>query len=119
MQNTNLKINTLLKIAGDQLRTIEACHRAIQQELDQTPARTPTNRTPVRRRTRNLTPALEQVKQVLLARNYPVTIRTICRELNISSDVARYRIMRLRACGVPVHCNRRGKGAKYRLTRAA
>lgn len=116
MQNTNLKITTLLKIAGDQLRTVETCHRAIQRELDRTPARTPTNRT---RRTRNLTPALEQVRQVLLARNYPVTIRTICRELDITSDMARYRIMRLRACGVPVHCNRRGKGAKYRLTRAA
>ena len=62
------------------------------------------------------TPALREVFYLLKNRNYPVTINTICRELDIAPTAARWRLGKLKERGVDIETVRTGKRlAKYRI----
>jgi len=65
---------------------------------------------------RRLAPSVEDLRSVLAVRSYPVTIRTICRELDIAPTAAHWRMKELRRAGYPVETIRTGgRLAKYRL----
>lgn len=65
---------------------------------------------------RRLAPSVEALRSVLAVRSYPVTIRTVCRELDIAPTAAHWRMKELRRAGYPVETIRTGgRLAKYRL----
>jgi len=65
---------------------------------------------------RRLAPSVEALRSVLAVRSYPVTIRTVCRVLDISPTAAHWRMKELRRAGYPVETIRTGgRLAKYRL----
>ena len=68
------------------------------------------------RATRKLAPSLEALRAVLACRPYPVTIMTLCRELNCAPTAAHQRLKELRRAGYRVDTIRTGgRLAKYRL----
>lgn len=65
---------------------------------------------------RRLAPSVEALRSVLAVRSYPVTIRTVCRVLDIAPTAAHQRMAELRRAGYPVETIRTGgRLAKYRL----
>ena len=68
------------------------------------------------RATRKLAPSLEALRAVLACRSYPVTIMTLCRELNCAPTAAHQRLKELRRAGYRVDTIRTGgRLAKYKL----
>ena len=109
MKTTNEKLTTLLKIAGDQLRTIEACHKAIRQELDHTPARTPARKI----RKYRVQPYHQKLLDEL-CRGFQA-VPTLAGNLNISKASVYQYLSELRRAGVRVEVKNVGNRAgKYR-----
>lgn len=65
---------------------------------------------------RRLAPSIEALRSLLAARSYPVTMMTVCRELDIAPTAAYQRMVELRRAGYRVETIRTGRRlAKYRL----
>lgn len=105
MKTTNEKLTTLLKIAGDQLRTIEACHKAIIEELDRTPAK--------KIREYRVQPYHQRLLDEL-CRGFQA-VPTLAGNLNISKASVYQYLSELRRAGVRVEVKNVGNRAgKYR-----
>ena len=120
-EKTIREMNELLK---GYVKTIDAITQRIDEELEKPSKPAAPNlggfavasRPKYDWRAVAFTPALRDVFYLLKNRNYPVTINTICRELDIAPTAARWRLGKLKERGVEIETVRTGKRlAKYRI----
>jgi len=111
-------IRTLIGIARGQIETLTAVCDRIDQELDK-PAVQPqhvASEQTVQVTRKRLTAKQQETFNCLNGRTKPISIKTICRDLNIPEATAYWRISSLRKAGVEVVTHHKGKPvAKYKL----
>jgi biotin operon repressor len=116
-QNENT-IRELVSIARGQVKTLMAICDRIDLELNK-PAIQPQNvvsEETVQLTRKRLTAKQQETFNCLKGRTKPVSIKTICRDLNIPEATAYWRISSLRKAGVDVVTHHKGKPvAKYKL----
>ena len=116
-QNENT-IRDLVTIARGQVKTFLAICDRIDLELDK-PVLEPNkwlNEQTVPLVTKKLTAKQQETFNCLNGRTKPISIKTICRDLNIPEATAYWRISSLRKAGVEVVTHHKGKPvAKYKL----
>lgn len=116
-QNENT-IRELVSIARGQVKTLLAICDRIDLELDRPALHTNQwlDDQPVSVVTKKLTAKQQETFNCLNGRTKPISIKTICRDLNIPEATAYWRISSLRKAGVEVVTHHKGKPvAKYKL----
>lgn len=111
-------IRTLIGIARGQIETLTAVCDRIDQELDKPVVQSQhvVSEQSVRIVNKKLTAKQQETFDCLKGRTKPVSIKTICRDLNIPEATAYWRISSLRKAGVEVVTHHKGKPvAKYKL----